>query len=181
MPPGAISNPVKVPGGFSIVTLQAKREIGREVGTVVSLRQVFLPFATTLNPQAPTEQQKQALDKARSISASVHSCEQMEQAAKANNQTRPVDPGEVRLETVNPPAFRQVLATLPFDRASQPLVANDGIAVLIVCSRDEKNLAQASNQEVRTQILNERVELLSRQLLANLRRHATIEFRTGGA
>ena len=93
MPIGAISNPVKVPGGFSIVTLQAKREIGHEVGTVVSLRQVFLPFATTLNPQAPTEQQKQALDKARGISASVHSCEQMEQVAKANNQTRPVDPG----------------------------------------------------------------------------------------
>ncbi|MGA8195160.1 MAG: peptidylprolyl isomerase [Acetobacteraceae bacterium] len=181
MPIGAISNPVKVPGGFSIVTLQAKREIGHEVGTVVSLRQIFLPFATTLNPQAPTEQQKQALDKARGISASVHSCEQMEQVAKANNQTRPVDPGEVRLETVSPPAFRQVLASLPFDRASQPLVANDGIAVLIVCSREEKNLAQATNQDVRAQLLNERVELLSRQLLANLRRHAAIELRTGGA
>jgi len=170
-----------VPGGFSIVTLQAKREIGHEVGTVVSLRQIFLPFATTLNPQAPTEQQKQALDKARGISASVHSCEQMEQVAKANNQTRPVDPGEVRLDTVSPPAFRQVLASLPFDRASQPLVANDGIAVLIVCSREEKNLAQATNQDVRAQLLNERVELLSRQLLANLRRHAAIELRTGGA
>src|ERR1700722_13199927 len=181
MPIGAISNPVKVPGGFSIVTLQAKREIGNEVGTVVSLRQIFLPFATTLNPQAPTEQQKQALDKARGISASVHSCEQMEQVAKANNQTRPVDPGEVRLETVSPPAFRQVLATLPVDRASQPLVANDGIAVLIVCSREEKNLAQATNQDVRAQLLNERVELLSRQLLANLRRHASIELRIGGA
>ena len=181
MPVGAISNPVKVPGGFSIVTLQGKREIGREVGVVVSLRQVFLPFASPLNPLAPTEQQKQALDKARGISASVHSCEQMEQVAKANNQTRPVDPGEVRLETVNPPAFRQVLASLPFDRASQPLVANDGIAVLIVCSREEKNLAQASNQDVRAQLLNERVELLSRQLLANLRRHATIELRIGGA
>ncbi len=29
MPVGAISNPVRVPGGFSIVTLQGKREIGR--------------------------------------------------------------------------------------------------------------------------------------------------------
>jgi peptidyl-prolyl cis-trans isomerase SurA len=181
MPPGAVSNPVKVPGGLSIVTLQAKREIGREVGTAVSLRQVFLPFSSALNPQAPTEQQKQTLDKARSISASVHSCDQMEQIAKANNQQRPVDPGEVRLDTVNPPAFRQVLATLPFDRASQPVVANDGIAVIIVCSREEKNLAQATDEEVKAQLLNERVELLSRQMLANLRRHANIELRTGGA
>ena len=178
MPPGAISNPVKVPGGFSIVTLQGKREIGRDVATAVSLRQVILPFTSALNPQAPTEQQRQALEKARSISSSVHSCEQMEQAAKANNSPRPPDPGEVRLEFVSPPAFRQVLASLPLDRASQPLVANDGITILIVCSREQKNMAQASKQEVQAQLLNERVELLSRQLLANLRRHATIDRRT---
>jgi peptidyl-prolyl cis-trans isomerase SurA len=181
MPPGAISNPVKVPGGFSIVTLQGKREIGREVGTAVSLRQVFLPFATPLNPQAPTDQQKQALEMARGISASVHSCEQMEQVAKANNSPRPADPGEIRLESVNPPAFRQMMATLPPDRASQPLVTNDGIDVLIVCSREQKNLAQQSKQETQAQLLGERIELLSRQLLANIRRHANIDMRTGGA
>jgi peptidyl-prolyl cis-trans isomerase SurA len=181
MPIGAISNPVKVPGGFSIVTLQAKREIGREVGTVLSLRQVFFPFSSALDPAAPTEQQKQALEKARGVSASVHSCEQMEQAAKANNSPRPADPGDVRLESVNPPPFRQMLATLPFDRATQPVVAADGIAVMIVCAREEKNMAQQSKQEVQAQLLNERVELLSRQLLATLRRHATIDLRPRGA
>ncbi len=181
MPVGAISNPVKVPGGISIVTLQAKREIGRDVGTVLNLRQVFLPFSSPLNPQAPTDQQKQTLEKARGISASVHSCDEMEQAAKANNSARPADPGEVRLDSVNPPAFRQILASLPFDRATQPLVTSDGIAVMIVCSRDEKNLAQQSKEEVQAQLLNERVELLSRQLLANLRRNATIDLRRSGA
>jgi peptidyl-prolyl cis-trans isomerase SurA len=181
MPVGAISNPVKVPGGFSIVTLQGKREVGREVGTALSLRQVFLPFSSALNPQAPTDQQKQALEKAKGISASVHSCEQMEQVSKANNSPRPADPGEVKLETVNPPAFRQMLASLPFDRASQPVVTGEGIVVLIVCSREQKNIADFNRQEVRAQLLNERVELLSRQLLANLRRHATIDLRRGGA
>jgi peptidyl-prolyl cis-trans isomerase SurA len=181
MPVGAVSNPVKVPGGFSIVTLQGKREIGRELGTALSMRQVFLPFTAALNPQAPTDQQKQALEKARGISASVHSCEQMEQAAKANNSPRPADPGEVRLESINPPAFRQMLATLPPDRATQPVVTSDGIAVLIVCSREQKNLATQSKQEVQAQLINERVELLSRQLLANIRRHANIDMRASGA
>lgn len=181
MPVGAISNPVKVPGGFSIVTLQGKREIGREIGTVLSLRQVFLPFTSALNPQAPTEQQKQALEKARGISASVHSCEQMEQVAKDNNSPRPADPGEVNLDTVNPPTFRQVLASIPLSRATEPVVTSDGIAVLIVCARDQKNLAQQSKQEIEMQLLNERVELLARQLLANLRRRATIDLRPSGA
>ena len=181
MPVGAISNPVKVPGGFSIATLQGKREIGRDVGTAVSLRQTFFPFSTPLNPQAPTDQQKQMLEKARNLSASVHSCEQMEQASKANNSPRPADPGDVRLESVNPPAFRQMLASLPFDRASQPLVTAEGIAVIIVCSREEKNLAQVSKQELQVQLLNKRVELLARQLDADLHRRATSRLRTGGA
>jgi peptidyl-prolyl cis-trans isomerase SurA len=181
MPVGAISNPVKVPGGFSIVTLQGKRDIGREMGTVLSLRQVFLPFAGALNPQAPTEQQKQALEKAKSIAASVHSCEQMEQANKANNSPRPADPGEVRLEAINPATLRQVLATLPPDRTTQPLVTIDGIAVLILCSREQKNVAQESNDQVRAQLLNDRVELSSRQLIADLRRRARIDIRSGGA
>ena len=97
MPVGAISNPVKVPGGFEVVNLQGKREIGRDIGTVVTMRQVFIPFTSPLDPQAPTEQQRQALAKARQVSSTVHGCEQMEQVAHANNASnRPSDPGEVR-------------------------------------------------------------------------------------
>jgi peptidyl-prolyl cis-trans isomerase SurA len=178
MPVGAISNPVPVPGGFSIVTLQGKREVGHDVGTILAMRETFLPFSTPLNPQAPTDQQRQTLEKARGISASVHSCDQMEQVAKANNSPRPVNPGDVRLDSVNPPTFRQLLATLPFDRASQPLVAEDGIAVVIVCSREEKNLAELTAAEMRERILSERVELASRQLQRDLRRQATIDIRS---
>jgi peptidyl-prolyl cis-trans isomerase SurA len=105
----------------------------------------------------------------------------MEQIARANPSSHAADPGEVRLDTVNPPAFRQVLASISFDRATQPVVTSDGIAVMIVCSREEKNLAQQGKQEVQAQLLNERVELLSRQLLANLRRKATIDLRANGA
>ncbi len=175
MPIGAISNPVPVPGGFSIVTLQGKREVGHDMATILNMRETFLPFSTTLNPQEPTDQQKQTLEKARAISASVHSCQQMEQVAKANNSPRPADPGDIRLDTINPPAFRQLLATLPFDHASQPLVAADGIAVVIVCSRDEKNLATMTDPEMRSRILSERVELASRQLQRDLRRQAVID------
>ena len=53
MPEGAVANPIKVPGGLMIITLQAKREIGRDVGTVVTLRQIFLAFSSPLNPQEP--------------------------------------------------------------------------------------------------------------------------------
>jgi peptidyl-prolyl cis-trans isomerase SurA len=181
MPLGAVSNPIKVPGGLVVVTLHGKREIGQEMGTMATVRQLFLPFATTLNPQQPTAEQRQTLEKAKSISASVHGCEQMEAAAKANPSPRPLDPGEIRLDRVNPAPFRQMLQTIPIGQASQPLVATDGITVLVVCTREEKNLAAANAPELRAQIIEERAELAARQLLRALRRQATIELRTGGA
>lgn len=179
MPAGAVSNPVKVPGGFDIVTLQGKREIGNDMGTALTLREIFLPFTTPLNPQAPTEQQRQALEKARGISASVHTCEQMDAVAKANpSPGRPADPGEVRLENANPPAFRQMLATMPLGQASQPLIASDGIMVLSVCTREQKNMGTENPQQLRQQIIEERAELASRQLQQTLRRQATIDVRS---
>ncbi|HET8997555.1 MAG TPA: peptidylprolyl isomerase [Acetobacteraceae bacterium] len=179
MPVGAISNPIPVPGGLTIATLQGKRLIGRDMATILSVRQDFLPFSTTLNPQDPTAQQRAQLDKARHISQTVHSCAQMEQQAKDDHSPRPVDPGPVRLETVNPPVFRQLLGTIPIGQPTKPLVAVDGIVVMAVCSREQKNLADENAQQVREQLLAERVDNASRQLQHELQRRAQISIRQG--
>ncbi len=175
MPVGAVSNPIAVPGGLDIVTLEGKRIIGQDVHTVLSMRQVFLPFAAPLNPAAPTAQQVQVLQHARQISATVTSCPQMERVAVQNHSPRPADPGPVDLDHIQPAAFRQMLANLPPGKATKPVVAPDGIAVLIVCSRERKNLAQLTPQEIRMQLLAQRVDLLSRQLQQDLRSQAQIE------
>lgn len=180
MPPGAISNPITVPGGLDIVTLVAKRNVGQDVGTILSIRQVFLPFASPLDPQAPTPAQMQLFNRAKSISASVHSCDQMEQVATQEKSPRPANPGDIRLESVTPPAFRDMLDKLPLQTATKPLVSPDGIAIMIVCSRGQKNLAALTPKEIRDQILGQRVDLLSRQLQQDLRSQAQIEIRANG-
>jgi peptidyl-prolyl cis-trans isomerase SurA len=181
MPVGAISNPVRVPGGFSVVTLQAKREIGNQLATIATLRQAFFPFTVPLtDPQNPTEQQRQALMKARSLQSTIKSCDQMEAYAKANNPSnRPIDPGEVRVEGVNPPAFKQLLETIPLGKPTEPLISRDGIAVITVCTRDQKNIGEITPTEIRNRLINERVEMLSRQAMRDLRRKATIDIRGG--
>ena len=105
-----------MPGGFDIVTLQGKREVGNDMGTFISLRQVFLPFTTPLDPQHPTDQQRKAWKRPIPCLANIKTCPQMEEAAKANPSARPVDPGEIRLDTVNPPQFRDLLTKLPVNR-----------------------------------------------------------------
>lgn len=177
MPPGAISNPVKVAGGYAIVALIAKREIGRDIGTALTLRQAFFPFSSPLNPNAPSDHHKQVVEKARGIASSVQSCAQMEEVAKSGDPSRPVDPGEVRLESVSPPQFQAILAGLPVGRASQPLISQDGVAVIILCSKERKAMSTMSKADLQRYLINERVELLSRQMMRDLRRQASIQYR----
>jgi peptidyl-prolyl cis-trans isomerase SurA len=183
MPVGAISNPVPVPGGLSIVNLQAKREIGRDMATIATLRQAFFPFTVPLtDPQNPTDQQKAALVKAHSAIATVKSCADMEAYAKANNPpNHPADVGDVRVEGVNPPAFRQLLMTQPIGKPTEPLVSRDGIAVVTVCSRDEKNVSASSDKDIETRLFNDKLQILSAQLQRDLRHKANIDMRQGGA
>ncbi len=178
MPPGAVSNPIRVPGGLSIVSLRAKRTIGSDHTAVASIRQAFFPFEARLNPATPTEQQRAQLEKARALAASAKSCEDIERANVANGNSRPADPGELRVDAIGVPALRQLVAEQALGKASQPLIAEDGIAVVMVCSRETKNMGIPSQKELRERILSERVELTSRQLMRDLQRRATIDVRS---
>lgn len=178
MPEGAISNPIPVPGGIMIVTLRGKREVGRDMATIVSLRQVFLPFSTPLDPSNPTDQQKKQLIAAQGLMKSVHDCPGMEAAAKAVASPRPADPGDVRLEALAGP-MRTLLTDMSPGQVSKPLVSTDGIGLLVICGRDQKNLAEGNKEDIGNRLLNQRVELVSRQLVRDLRRRANIDMRGG--
>ncbi|MGI4959129.1 MAG: peptidylprolyl isomerase [Janthinobacterium lividum] len=177
MPIGAVSNPIRVAGGYEIITLSGRRQIGREMATMMDLRQAFIPFTTPLNPQAPSPQQQEALQKATALSKSVHSCADLEVANKSFGEKRPSNPGSVQLSRLNP-QMAHVLEPLAVNVASHPLVSGDGIDVIMVCARSEKNLADRSTEEIADQLLNDRVELVSRQLNRDLHRKATIDMRS---
>ena len=178
MPPGAVSSAIRVPGGFQIVALRQRREVGRDEATILNMRSAFYPFSAPLDPNAPTPQQIQQLERARALSASARSCEAVEAAARTTGSERPADPGPVRQEGLNPPQLRALIAGLQPGRASQPIIAPDGIAVVMICSRERRNEAEVTPEVARQQIVRERAELLSRQTQRELRRRAQIEMRS---
>jgi peptidyl-prolyl cis-trans isomerase SurA len=177
MPIGAVSNPIRVAGGFDVVTVREKRTVGNDMATVLNLRQTFFPFTTTLDPQNPTEQQKKALKDGEAFSASANSCDAMEAENKAQGGKRPSNPGEVRLDHLTP-QMQQLLGALEPGHASKALVTPEGIMVVMVCSREQKNLAAMSRDDIANQLLEERVELASRQLQQDIRRRALIDQRS---
>ncbi|GAB3593820.1 peptidylprolyl isomerase [Acetobacter peroxydans] len=173
---GAISNPITVPGGFLIVTVLGKRTVGKEIGHVISARQVFLPFDTLLDPQHITPQQQATLQKALRLAQSASNCADMERLNKAEGEKRPSDPGELPLERLNP-QMQAVLADLPLNKVSRPMVSRDGIDLLMVCEKKEKNFSNRSPSEIADQLMNERVEQAARQLDSDLHRRAIIDMR----
>jgi peptidyl-prolyl cis-trans isomerase SurA len=180
MPPGAISNAIRVAGGFQIVAMRQRRESGRDAaGTQLSIRQLFVPFPGRLDPANPTDAQRAVVERANRIAQATRGCEALEAAGRGvHANDRPMDPGPVRLEGINPPQLRSLLASLAIGRASQPIISPDGVAVIMVCSREQREAVAMSTDQARQVLLGERVELLSRQLLRELRRRAVIEART---
>ncbi len=178
MPPGAISNPVRVAGGFQIIAMRARRETGRDLATLLNIRQVFLPFSSPLNrDQPPTDQQRAQVERATRLVDTARSCEAMDAAQRAASTERNADPGPIRLETVNPPQLRTLLAGLAPGRPSQPLLSNDGVMMFMVCSREQRNLAETTADQAKQQMLRDRIESQSRTLQRDLRRRANIESR----
>jgi peptidyl-prolyl cis-trans isomerase SurA len=176
MPPGAIANPIRVPGGFQIISLRQRRESGREIATLLSVRQAYFPFSSALDPENPTQQQRDQVEKAQRLAQGARSCEALEAASRGGD--RPADPGPIRLETVTPPPLRALLAGLQPGKASQPILTPEGVMVMMVCSREQRNLAEFTPEQARNQLLRDKVELLSRRLQRDLRRRATIEMRS---
>jgi peptidyl-prolyl cis-trans isomerase SurA len=177
MPEGAVSNAIRVPGGFQIVTLRQKRTAGRDMATMLTLRQAVLPFEGQVNPAAPTLQQLRQVEAAQRLSESARSCEAVEAASRTG--ARVADPGQIRLDSINPPELRDLLGSLPVGRPSQPIVTPDGVMVIAICSRETRNLAEVTPEMARDSLLRERVELVSRQVLRDLQRRAQIDIRTG--
>ncbi len=83
----------------------------------------------------------------------------------------------MRLESMGSPPLRALLAGLAPGVASKPVIANEGVAVIMVCSREQKAQAAPGKDEISEKLLQERVELVSRQLQRDLRRRAVMDER----
>lgn len=174
MPVGAISNPVRVPGGYDIVQLQEKHTIANNPQTILSLRQAFAPYPTPVTNGQIGPQQMAVISNIEQESHSLHSCDDVAALNAKLGNVHPSDPGPVNLATVTPPAFQTILAHLAPGQISEPLVAQDGVSVVMVCSSKQEAETLPSDDQIAQIIIERRVELESQQLLDDLRHRSII-------
>jgi peptidyl-prolyl cis-trans isomerase SurA len=174
MPVGAISDPIPVPGGFSIIALGDKRQIlvADPRDAVMSLLQmsITLPHGTT---QAQSDTRAHALGTA---TQAMGGCGRAADVARTEGAEL-VSNDQVRAREL-PPQLQQMLLNLAVGQATQPFGSAERISVLILCGRDDPPAAAGPNpDEIYNRLNEERVGRRSQRYLRDLRRDAVIDYR----
>jgi peptidyl-prolyl cis-trans isomerase SurA len=174
MPVGAISNAIRVPGGYEIVQLIAKQQVNAGPQTVLSIRQAFAPYATPVTGGALSPDQIATVNALVTKARAAKSCADLAAVNDSYGDVRPSDPGPVNLATVTPPAFQAILASLQVGQISRPLVAPDGVSVVMLCGTSQQAVTLPADNDIADIIINQRVEMESQELLDQLRNRALI-------
>ena len=174
--PGEISAPIRTLTGYYILHLRGQRSPSSEAAERVKLglHQAILPV-----PGNATKEVREAImDQGRSITEKAASCMDMEAIGKKVGSPMSGSLGTIEAGKL-PPNIRNIVETLPVNRASVPVMNENGVMVLMVCSREAgTEVSEAAKREQIKQALeNERRELIARQLMRDLHRNAIIDIR----
>jgi peptidyl-prolyl cis-trans isomerase SurA len=174
MPAGAISDPIPVPGGFSIIAVQDTRKIltADPRDAVLNLKQVSINFPKGTARAAAEPIVARFADAARNIGG----CGGADKIA-ADFHGEVVTSDQVKMRDL-PPALQRLMLPMQVGQATQPFGSlEEGVRVLVICGRDEVDQTAPSYDDVYNQINEERVNSRARRYLRDLRRDAVIEFR----
>ena len=174
MPAGAISNPIPVPGGFSIIAVQDTRKIltADPRDAVLSLKQVSVLFPKGTKREVA----EPIVARFGEAAKNVGGCGGADKLA-ADFHGEIVTSDQVKMRDL-PMALQQLMMPMQVGQATPPFGSlEEGIRVLVVCGRDEPTSSAPSYDQIYSQLNEERVNSRAQRYLRDLRRDAVIEFR----
>lgn len=174
MGPGSISNPVQVPGGFSILAVEDTRKIltADPRDAMLSLKQISITF-----PKGTTREQAEPIvARFGEAARNVGGCGGADKLA-ADFHGEIVQQDGVKMRDL-PVALQQMMLPMQVGQATQPFGSLDeGVRTLVICGRDQIDPSAPSYDEIYSQLNEDRVNSRARRYLRDLRRDAVIEFR----
>ena len=172
--PGAVSVPIAIPGGYSILAVQDRRTIltADPRDAVLTLKQVSVPIAPGTSEVAANE----LVDRFAQAAQTIGGCGGAERLAADFNGQVVTQDGIVLRDL--PPALQQMMIPMQVGQATRPFGSLDeAVRLLVICGRDEATPGLPSFDQVMGQITDERVNRRAQRYLRDLRRDAIIDFR----
>ena len=164
-------DPIRTSNGFHILGIRDKRTVTlSDAGKAsVTLMQAFRPYGATTNKTTLTEE-------AEKIRAAVKSCDDLESTLSGFRGWKAQKLGEMLLSKA-PPSLADKITDIQAGSSTPPLTTDKGAAILFVCNRTEGG--DIDRDSIMRSIGTEKMELLSRRLLRDMRRSAYLDIRIG--
>ncbi len=174
IPVQGITDPIQVPGGFSIIYLVDSRQIlmADPRDAVLSLMQmsIELPAGTTA-PQAQARAEQLAL-----ATRDMGGCGRAPDVARSLGAEL-VSNDAMRVREL-PAQLQQTLLGLGVGQATQPFGTLERVSVLVLCGRDDpRQVNMPTAETVQTALAEQRMNQQAQRYLRDLRRDAVIEYR----
>ncbi len=172
---GQIAGPIAVSGGFSILYLIDTKKIlvADPRDAVLSLRQLSIAFPASLTKEA-------AQARANAFVAATQKMQGCGGAEAVSKQFDGdiVDNAQIPVRDL-PPALQDMLAQLQVGQSTPPFGSQaEGVRVLILCGRDDPQVADGpSTEQIEGQLREERINRRAQVYLRDLRRDAVIDYR----
>ncbi|MGJ3259429.1 MAG: peptidylprolyl isomerase [Rhodospirillales bacterium] len=174
-----MSQPIATDEGIYLMLLRDKRVakgIEAEPGDItVGIYQLHLAIPPNASPQTVSELTR----KASQLATSADTCKAFASVAEAEGSPSSGFLGEFKLDKLNP-QFRNLVDSLNVNETSQPLRTEDGVIVLMVCSREVeggRDPVAAAREKIEREILHRRLARMADQHQEKLRRQAFIDIR----
>lgn len=175
LPVGQISNPIAVPGGYSLLLVQdTRRELMPDArDSVLSLKQMSIGF-----PQGTTPAQAAPIV-ARFVQTAqtMGGCGRAEEAAAAIN-AEVVSNDQMKVRDF-PAQLQEMLLKLGIGQTTAPFGSmQERVSILVLCGRDDpQEVDQPSFDQIYAQLNEQRVNMRARRFLRDLRRDAIVDYR----
>jgi peptidyl-prolyl cis-trans isomerase SurA len=169
-----VSDPIKTAGGYYIVELQDRRRIlsADPRDTQFKLMQVVVPVPKGIAPDK-LQSMRSGLE---SISSGIKSCDQVPQVAESVGTSNYGNIGTVRAGDL-PDSVQNAVMNLKAGQATEPILSDNTFRILVVCDRKEPEFRMPSEDEIANNLFNQRLGMLARRYLRDLRRDAIIDYK----
>lgn len=170
MQPSELSPPIHIAGGYYLLLLRDRRAPASAGDSEVKISRLLLPAAAGIDDRAAT-------DSARRIGQSATNCDDFSKVAQQVSPSSVMSSIDAKLGDMAP-EFRGLVSGLAIGHASDPLPAQNGVQIVMVCERHEAAGASAPpRDDVERMLQGEKFEQFSRRLLRDLRQTAFVDIR----
>lgn len=172
--PREVSAPIRTITGFSILYLIERRTFqggGNPGDATVQIDQLVLP----LQANAAARDVASQMNLAQQLAENANSCADLAALAKEIKGGRASTLGSGALSSL-PGEARQAVNGLNINQPSAPLRTSEGVKILMICKREGGD-GMPSRDTVMNGLLQQRIELMARRYIRELRQTATVDIR----